>query len=404
MLVKTLSNYYNNSNSKSRETKKIIVIPAYWSSLGGMTVSLSLLIKGFQLCDVSEQLCVLVRADSLLERYLKDAGQESVIQSIPRQGKRRFLQQALQWVAQQPKDWPVLLDNLVWRSYLPILLKASPKLRLSQRPVYHFCHDLALSHNPFGYLARKVTFTCLAPAAICNSQFTANHVHKLMPDIRGILYQPVDTEQFNNKPPTGSPPENLQPILNSGARIMLTPSRLNQPGIVNDKNLRALIPVLAQLKAQGHFYHGVIIGEDKSPGQIHTRTLLESAEKSGVADRFTILPPTFAIEDYYKYADVVVSLAPREPFGRTVVEAIACGVPVVGSNTGGINEILQNFAPEWTVEPNDPMAAAETLVKVINSPTTPELLAKGNQWVETHCGVEHYAKGIMRITGLAPDS
>ncbi|NET62925.1 MAG: glycosyltransferase family 4 protein [Moorea sp. SIO1G6] len=366
-----------------------------------MTVSLALLIKGFELCGASDQLCLLVRAGSTLEKYLKNAGQESVIKSIPRQGKQMLLPQALQWVAQQPQDWPLLLDNCVAVSYLPFLLKAVPQLRLSHRPVYHFCHDLALSHNPLGYLARKVTFTCLAPAAICNSQFTANHIHKLIPDIRGILYQPVDTEQFNNQPPTGSPPKNLQPILNSGARIMLTPSRLNQPGIVNDKNLRALIPVLAQLKAKGHFYHGVIIGEDKSPGQIHTRTLLESAEKLGVADRFTILPPTFAIEDYYKYADVVVSLAPREPFGRTVVEAVACGVPVVGSNTGGINEILQNFAPEWTVEPNNPMAVAEAIIKVINSTTTSDTLSKGKDWVDTYCSVAGYAQRIIQITGLA---
>mgnify|MGYP001795863410 CR=1 FL=1 len=89
-----------------------------------------------------------------------------------------------------------------------------------------------------------------------------------MPDIRGILYQPVDLEKFNAQSVNSTPPDNLQSIINSGARIMLTPSRISKPGMVNDKNLRALIPVLAQLKAMGENYHGIVIGEDQSPEKV----------------------------------------------------------------------------------------------------------------------------------------
>ena len=181
---------------------------------------------------------------------------------------------------------------------------------------------------------------------------------------------------------------------------MLTPSRLNKPGTVNDKNLRALIPVLVQLKAHGHHYHSVVVGEDGSSKQTYTRDLLEIAERSGVADCFTILPPTVTIEDYYKSADVVVTLAPREPFGRTVVEAIACGIPVVGSQTGGIGEILSHFAPEWTVAHDDPVAAAETIVRVAADPNTPDLLIRGRHWVEARCSVEGYAQQMLEIVGL----
>lgn len=106
------------------------------------------------------------------------------------------------------------------------------------------------------------------------------------------------------------------------------------------------------------------------------------------------------IQDYYKYADIVVTLAPREPFGRTVVEAIACGVPVVGSNTGGINEILQNFAPEWTVNPDDSLQVAQTIINVAKSSSTKDVLSKGNNWVCDNCSLESYARGMMQFTGL----
>jgi glycosyltransferase involved in cell wall biosynthesis len=401
-----MSNFLSRNKSFNGEEStapKLLIIPGYCDGLGGTLISLSLLIMGFEYCDASDHICILVRSGSSMEQYLTQAGQGYALKIIQAQDQNQFLKQALQWVGEQNRDWPLLLDNCVWRDFLPIIVRATPRLHLSGRPVFHFCHDLALSFNRLGYLARKFTFGYLAPQVICNSKFTASHVRRIMGNIQGILYQPVDIERFNDRPPN-APPPNLQSILQTGARVMLTASRVNNPGIVGDKNLRALIPVMAHLKATGHSYHGVIVGEDRSPDRINTRTLLETAEQSGVADRFTILPPTFAIEQYYKYADVVVTLAPREPFGRTVVEAIACGVPVVGSQTGGIGEILHHFAPEWTVDPNDPASTAEAIVRVATAPSTPDLLAKGRLWVKAHCSVESYAREMMKLTGLAPAS
>jgi glycosyltransferase involved in cell wall biosynthesis len=378
----------------------LMIIPAYLDSFGGITVSLALLAKGFQALNMTHRLRVLVRPKSLLETYFIDHQLENCLEIIPRT-KRGFFNEAIHWAHQQPLHWPLLLDNSVWRSRLPKLLRASFPLRMSQRPIYHFCHDLALSDSPLGFLARKLTFTCLNPKVICNSQFTADHVRQIMPNVKGILYQPVDLEKTNRcQNDEVPPPTALVPIIKSGARIILTPSRINKPGIVNDKNLRAMIPVVAALKQKGHHYHSVVIGEDSSEDKKRTQDLLNQAKSLGVADRFTILPPTFSIEPYYRYADVVVTLAPREPFGRTVVEAIAQGVPVIGANTGGINEILQNVAPHWTVNPHHPGTVAEHILQAVADAHTPDTLAQGRQWIEQHCSLEAYARGMMQLVDL----
>ena len=380
--------------------RKLLVLPGYCTSLGGMTVSISMMIRGFEHCGASEHLCVLVRSGTLMEEYLRQAGQGFCIQLIQAEDHLQFMKRALRWVSEQPLDWPLLLENCVDRKLLPIIMMSAPALRLSGRPLYHIFRDLALSYNLFGNLGRDIAFACLSPRILCNSQFTAEHIRRRwLGDVQGILYPSVDLEQFNARPPVG-PPKELQPILCSGARVMLTPSRISEPEKINDKNLRTLIPVLAHLKANGHHYHGVVIGQDTSSGQTRTRALLEQAECLKVADRFTILPPTLAIQDYYKYADVVVTLAPREPFGRTVVEAIACGVPVVGSQTGGIGELLHHFASQWTVDPNDPVAAAEAIVRIAADPNTPNILTQGKRWVEAHCSTVNYARRMMEITGL----
>lgn len=379
---------------------KLLILPGGFSNLGGSLVSLLSLAQGFKQCGKSEQLCILVWSNSFAEKYLKSAGFASCIQAIAAKNEHQFMKLAFRWISQQPSYYPLLLDNWSDRYYLPLLIKSVPIIRSNGRTIYHFCHDLTRSYNLLGELLRKITFAILNPKAICNSQFTAGHICRLMPQIQGILYQPVDTEKFNYHLSNAYPPENLQPIISSGARIILTPSRLNKPGTVNDKNLRALIPVVAHLKAMGQFYHAVVIGPDESPDSSRTRDLLEIASVYGVADCFTVLPATLNIENYYKYASVVVTLAPREPFGRTVVEAIACGVPVIGSSTGGINEILQHFAPEWTVDPNNPIAVAEAIVRVVSDENTQKLLKKGKAWVETECNVANYARKMMELTGL----
>lgn len=382
--------------------RKLIILPGNCDSLGGALVSLSMLIAGVQKQQMHKQIYVLVQADSPMEDYLQKAGQEFCLQRIHSSNPKEFFERGLQWVKQQPKDYPLLLDSCAYNYLLPSLVIKSLPLRLSGRTLYYFCHDLVSSNHILGYLARKWIFFWLSPRAICNSYFTARNVQHLMPNIQGILYQSVNQDKFNDAPLL-TPPKALEPMLKSGWQIMLTPSRINSifNGGNGDKNLRGLIPVLAHLKTMGYDYYGVIIGEDKSPNKINSQNLFKLAEQFGVSDRFTILPPTLEIEDYYKCADVVVTLAPQEAFGRTVVEAIACGVPVIGSQTGGVGEILNHFAPEWTVDSTDFLATAKAMIQVAQDPKTLQLLEKGKHWVRSECSLTNYARRMLDITGIS---
>ncbi|MEM9567831.1 MAG: glycosyltransferase family 4 protein [Cyanobacteria bacterium P01_E01_bin.34] len=380
---------------------KLIVLSAYTSSFGGMTVSLSMLIAGFKQLGMGERLVVVTKAGSLQEQYLLEAGHVDCLQSLESRPGQSFSRTSLQWVHQQPHHWPLLLESWVLRNRMFVLLAESKMLRRQRRPLFHFFHDLAISYNPIGNWVRKFVFSRVAPGAICNSNFTASVIRQYVTrDIRGVLYQPVDPSRFERSR-IDKPPEALRSLIDSNIGILLTPSRLNKPGIVNDKNLRALIPVLAELKAMGHRYQSVIIGADGSTDGSYTRSLQELAYQYGVGDWLTILPPVFDIESYFVHADATITLAPREPFGRTVVEAIASGVPVIGSNTGGIAEILNNFAPDWTVDPNDPEAVARRICALRTSAErTARQLKAGREWVEQNCHVARYAHGIATLTGL----
>ena len=82
--------------------RKLIVLPGYCTSLGGMTVSLSSMVKGFERCGASEQVRVLVQSGTLLEEYLRQAGLGFCLQLLDAQTPTQFAQLSLQRAAAHP--------------------------------------------------------------------------------------------------------------------------------------------------------------------------------------------------------------------------------------------------------------------------------------------------------------
>lgn len=63
-------------------------------------------------------------------------------------------------------------------------------------------------------------------------------------------------------------------------------------------------------------------------------------------------------------SDIYVSASPFESFGLSLIEAQACGLPVVAMRGGGIPEVVPEISGELG-EPNDPKGLAENILKII---------------------------------------
>lgn len=79
--------------------------------------------------------------------------------------------------------------------------------------------------------------------------------------------------------------------------------------------------------------------------------------------------PTLEVPEILRIAarkkGVFVNATPGENFGLTIVEAAACGLPVVASPTGGPKEILSNCQNGLLVDVDHPSAIADALKKII---------------------------------------
>jgi glycosyltransferase involved in cell wall biosynthesis len=73
--------------------------------------------------------------------------------------------------------------------------------------------------------------------------------------------------------------------------------------------------------------------------------------------------------DYMQMADVVLhaSVLP-EPFGRVALEAMACRKPVIGSDAGGIPEIVEAGRTGCTFPPGDAVRLAEAITWMLDHP------------------------------------
>jgi len=63
-------------------------------------------------------------------------------------------------------------------------------------------------------------------------------------------------------------------------------------------------------------------------------------------------------------ADVLAAPSRNEGMGRALVEGMALGLPVVGSEVGGIPAVIADGETGWLVPPGDAAALAEALVEL----------------------------------------
>ena len=86
-----------------------------------------------------------------------------------------------------------------------------------------------------------------------------------------------------------------------------------------------------------------------------------------------------------------------EPFGMVVVEALACGRPVVASAVGGIPEILEDGRSGLLVPPDDPDALARAVSSLLDDEAMRAALAAAGRARALHFGCERMAESYLHL-------
>ena len=72
------------------------------------------------------------------------------------------------------------------------------------------------------------------------------------------------------------------------------------------------------------------------------------------------------VQELYNISDLMLLLSEKESFGLVLLEAMACGVPCIGTNIGGIPEVIDHGETGYICELGDIEDIANHAVKLLN--------------------------------------
>ncbi len=122
------------------------------------------------------------------------------------------------------------------------------------------------------------------------------------------------------------------------------------------------LPTEIKLRLHIIFIGSPVPGEEKDLIQLNRR--IENEHLSNIV---SIKPFTTDIASVYEEADVCLVPSVRaDPFPTTVLEAMSARLPVIGTDLGGIIEMIEDGITGYIIPPNNPELFAEKIKNLVN--------------------------------------
>lgn len=234
----------------------------------------------------------------------------------------------------------------------------APVIRAGTVPLALWAHNM---WSVDGWLDRRAVAS-RPDMVVANSRFTAGIMARLFPGVPlGVVYCPLE-------PPRREP----------GARARIRQQLATPPDAVvvvqvarlePNKGHRLLIDALALLPDVPEWRCWFVGGAERPEERHYLQELQLAAQAAGIDRRVQFLGTRADVAQVLDAADLFChpNVGP-ESFGLAFVEALAAGLPVVGTSLGGVPEIVTADSGRL-VPPGDAPALAAELRTLIESPT-----------------------------------
>lgn len=224
---------------------------------------------------------------------------------------------------------------------------------LTHRPVLLDLHDIVeegIGRRVLRMTARVATIT------LANSAATAQTVGGTGSKVR-IVHPGVDTTRFHPGP--------ADPVIR--AQLTSCPDAL-LIGILGridpEKGIDLLVEAMGRPDNKLGEVHLAIIGGGHAAPPVFVETIRNRAAML-FGGRVRFIAPRDDVPDVLRALDVVVNASHCEPFGRTILEAQACGVPVVATAAGGVPEFVKDGETGLLVPPFDVPSLEAALERLV---------------------------------------
>jgi glycosyltransferase involved in cell wall biosynthesis len=231
--------------------------------------------------------------------------------------------------------------------------------------------------------------------AVANSKAVADDARKILKQVPvEYVHNGVDLSYFRPSRISGDWLDEASGLLPSkGPRVGLVATYARWKGHL--VFLQAAAEV-AKLHPEARFY---IVGGAiyrTSASQFTLAELKAEAARLGLESKVGFVPFQADVSRVYRSLDIAVHASTEpEPFGRAIVEAMACGTAVIGTALGGAAEILRNESEALAVPSRDPMALASAVARLVKDPSLRAALGKkARSAVESRFSLDSYVGGF----------
>ncbi len=131
-----------------------------------------------------------------------------------------------------------------------------------------------------------------------------------------------------------------------------------------DKGINTFLEVLTRLAESTVPFEATIIGYGSE-----YENVINFIKNEKLGDTVKIIPglPQSDLGPYYRKLDLFIFPSKSESLGLTGIEAMACGIPVVGSNVGGIATYIKEGVNGYLVEPGNAEGFYNAVITFISS-------------------------------------
>jgi glycosyltransferase involved in cell wall biosynthesis len=158
--------------------------------------------------------------------------------------------------------------------------------------------------------------------------------------------------------------DQLAALADLGAPPGPGPPQVIVPGrLVPEKGHRTLVAALIELRALGHRPEVLIVGDGPLQAEIAV-----AVRGAGLTGQVTLRPavPWHELVLLVRAATLLVLPSVREGFPLAPAEAMALGTPVVATAVGGLPELIDDGVSGLLVPPEDPVALARAVARLLN--------------------------------------
>jgi glycosyltransferase involved in cell wall biosynthesis len=364
-------------------------------ALGGVENQLLRLVEAMGEYPVSHTVCYFGDDDSLLEemegagadvRRLETTGPTAADQFDPRSLLRL-------WQFLREGSFDVLHTHV--SLYVPVVGRVCG--RLSGTPVVGTYHNTRETYHPGTKVLECATRPLSAVDIAVSKDVERSYAGSAAfynPGAGGSLgretytiHNGIDVDEFASQVDSATP-ENRHEGPDDGDGIVF----LSVGRYAEEKNQQSLVAAMADVVEALPSSHLFLVGWGPLEADLRGAVV-----RHGIEESVTVTGRVESVQEYYSLADVFVLPSLTEGLSVVLLEAMAAGLPVVGTDVPGTAEAVDDGSTGVVVPPDSPEALADAMVRVAPADRRERMGRNGHQRVREHFSIRHTAESYVDI-------